>query len=35
VVTYWRCQPARGNDKCRVNDPDIHRLESWICDIGH
>jgi hypothetical protein len=26
---------STGNDKCRVVDPDIHRLESWICDIGH
>jgi len=26
---------STGNDKCRVLDPDIHRLGSWICDIGH
>ncbi len=26
---------STGNDKCRVVDPDIHRLESWICDISH
>jgi hypothetical protein len=35
---------STGNDECRVVDPDfivwayspdIHRLGSWICDIGH